>query len=92
MFYHAFSKLSLSKVLFFWIKNDFWLFFDLKSDFALKILLNKAIGVRNKKKIIESKILGIIWLRINASLNQIISIILENLFEKTPNADMTRLE
>ena len=66
---------------------DFWLFFELKFVWELNNLLNKAIGVRIKKNIIESKILGTIWLKIYESLNHVFSRNIDALCEKTPNPD-----
>ena len=75
--YHALSKLFLSKDFFWFIKVVFWLFFELKLVWALNNLLNKAIGVRIKKNIIESKMFGIIWLNMYETLNHIFSIIID---------------
>ena len=66
------------------MKVEFWLFFELKSVFDLNNLLNSAIGVRIKKNIIESKILGTIWLKIYESLYHIFSIMIDNFRERTP--------
>jgi len=86
-FYQALSKLSLLKVLFVSIKNDFLLFFRLKFDSALNNLLNNANGVKNKKNKKDRRIFGIIRLRTNEILNQKFSMILDILIEKTPNPD-----
>jgi len=59
-------------------------FFEINSVFDLNNLLNKARGVKIKKNIIVSKILGIIWLNIIDILNHIFSISLESKRENTP--------
>lgn len=83
-YYQAFLKLFLSNDLFWGMKVVLWLFFEIKLELELNNLLNNAIGVRIKKNIIESKILGTIWLKIYESLNHIISIIIDNFRERTP--------
>ena len=60
------------------------MFFDIKLVWELKSLLRNANGVRNKKNITESKMLGIMRLNIKDSLNHSFSIIRETLNEKTP--------
>lgn len=50
----------------------------------LNILLSKAVGVSIKKNITISKILGIIWLKINATLNHTFSIMIDTFEEVTP--------
>ena len=57
---------------------------DIKFVFELNNLLSSANGVRIKKNITESKILGIIRLNIKDNLNHIFSIIREALNENTP--------
>ena len=83
-YYQALSKLFLSKDLFWILKVVFWLFFELKLVCDLNSLLSKAIGVRIKKNINESRTLGIIWLNMYATLNHIFSIIIDDLYERTP--------
>tara|TARA_B100000925_G_C21589237_1_gene295492 strand:+ start:150 stop:380 length:231 start_codon:yes stop_codon:yes gene_type:complete len=69
-------------------KNVFLLFFENKLALLLKILLNRAIGVRIKKNIAVSKILGIIWLKTNATLNHTFSIMIDIFVERTLTPDM----
>ena len=66
------------------MKVVFWLLFELKLVWELNNLLSKAIGVRIKKNINESKTLGIIWLNMYETLNHIFSIIIDDLYERTP--------
>ena len=68
------------------------LFLIIKLEFALKILASKETGVRKRKKSIVKMILGIIWLRIEESLNHIFSISKAALFEKTATAEITRID
>ena len=88
--YHALSKLFLSNDLFWVINVVFWLLFELKLVWELNNLLNKAIGVRIKKNINESKTLGIIWLNMYETLNHIFSIITDDLYERTPKPERNK--
>ena len=56
----------------------------MNSVFDLNSLLNKAVGVRIRKKINESKTLGMILLKMLEIINHILSIIIEASIEKTP--------
>ena len=68
----------------------FWLFLELKFVWELNNLLSIAKGDSIRKNRSESKIFGIIWLKIKENLNHIFSITRDSFAEKTPNPDKTR--